>query len=389
MAEYGKNIRKRKDGRWEGRYLCGRWEDGRARYKYIYGKTCEEVQEKKRVLEEYRENQKKSTTQENILFSMLLDDWLVIMRTDVKESTFSRYVSIVEKHIKPELGDITLNSLTTSDIDHFTLLKLKEGRLDGRGGLSHKTVTDILSIIKLSLKFGKEREYDNLKKVIVKNPRQIKSKIQILMPEEQRRLEKKLFDTSDYINIGIIISLYTGLRIGEICALKWGDFDFSSATLYVQRTILRIPNTSSCAEHKTQIIIDRPKTECSNRRIPLPGFLIGHIKPYRKNDECYVLTGKNVFLEPRGYYRKYKHVLESCGLQQFNYHALRHTFATRCIESGFDVKSLSEILGHSNVSITMQRYVHPSMSLKRQYMNQLEDYMICGQNSGQIIPENV
>lgn len=388
MARYGENIRKRKDGRWEGRYLCGHREDGKARYKYIYGKSYDEVRELKSILIANRTIPETYVSKTKATVGRLLDDWLAVIKINVKESTFSRYTFLIDKHIKPELGEILLIDLTTADIDRFALVKLQNGKLNGKGGLSPKTVTCLLSIIKLALEFGKERKYVFQSGIVVRNPRQFRPEIQILTAEEQIRLERTLSNTSSLTNLGIMISLYMGLRIGEVCALRWKDFDFENATLCVQRTILRIPETSPLAEQKTRIVVDRPKTECSIRTIPMPAFLVEYVKSCRGRDECYVLTGKTGYIEPRGYYRKYKRVLQKCGLQKFNYHALRHTFATRCVENGFDIKSLSEILGHANVSTTMQRYVHPSMKLKRQYMDKLESGSIHGQNSGLLVGIN-
>lgn len=182
----------------------------------------------------------------------------------------------------------------------------------------------------------------------------------------------------------IFFSFY--LTKAEICALRWEDFDLENGLLHVKRSIQRIPNPDAADNAfaaKTKIIINDPKTNSSVRNIPIPAVFLPLFCQYRKNADFYVLTGNDSYLEPKGYYRKYKQIMKKCGLGQFNYHALRHTFATRCIENDFDVKSLSEILGHANVSTTLQRYVHPSLRLKRQHMDRLGTTAVCGQNSGQ------
>ena len=172
--------------------------------------------------------------------------------------------------------------------------------------------------------------------------------------------------------MGIILSLYTGLRIGEICALKWSDIDFINNQIIVNHSVTRIKNINE-SFLKTKIIINEPKTEYSKRVIPIPNSIINSLKQvFPNNKDYYFLTNSCKVLEPRTYYNKYKKVLKKIGLEKYNYHALRHTFATRCIEIGFDPKSLMEILGHSDIKITLSLYVHPTNTLKKQYMNKLE-----------------
>ena len=374
MSRHGENIRKRKDGRWEARYITGYNEEGKAQYKYIYGRTYHETKElKNRMAVKGAEFQEVCETENvRITFKQLFDDWLAFIQPDVKESTYSRYVFLAEKHILPELGGEALLDLTSEKISRFTARKLAEGRLNGQGGLSPKTVSSMLSVIKLALDFGMEKQYYFSSSIIIRNPRQSKPDIIVLSENEQKKLEQYLLMDMNTIHLGILLSLYAGLRIGEVAALKWGDFDFVNGTVSVQRTILRIQDYSPKARQKTRVVIGRPKTECSNREIPLPAFLMEHIKGASGCESCYILTGSQNYMEPRLYYQKYKRIMEDCDLERFNYHALRHTFATRCIENNFDLKSLSEILGHANVSTTMQRYVHPSMNLKRQHMEKLE-----------------
>lgn len=382
MARHGENIRKRKDGRWEARYICGYQENGRAKYKSIYGKTYLEVRNAKRAMDAEQILPGPIIKSTEITYGTLLEDWLETIRIEVKESTYSRYVFLIDRHIKPELGKIRLAKLTAAKIEYFIYQKLQDGRLDGKGGLSPKTVSGLVSVIRLSLIFAENRNYGCMKTASVKNPRQTPSRMQILSEEEQKKLESCIMERFDTIHMGILVSLYTGLRIGEICALRWGDIDEEGGTLTVQRTLMRIQNTDEIKFAKTKLIMDTPKTECSSRMIPIPSFLSKVLEMNRKRDSAYILTGSERYLEPRRYYSKYKKILEECGLQRFTYHTLRHTFATRCIENGFDLKSLSEILGHANVSTTLQRYVHPSMNLKRRHMEQLEKISICGHKSG-------
>lgn len=382
MARHGENIRKRKDGRWEARVICGHQTNGRARYKYLYGRTYDEVRKRKNELIMGSVSYRTTVTARKETVETLLMEWLDSIENHVKESTMAKYQFYVRTHIIPEIGQIFLIDLTSEDIEKFKNRKLTDGRVDKKGGLAPKTVTDLLAVLKLALAYGEEKRYFVQGQLKIRNPRQVRPQIHILTQEEQRRLLENVLYQDEFSHLGIVIALYAGLRIGEICALRWEDIDLAHGTLRVCRTIMRITNYNSDDSGKTKIIIERPKTQCSNRLIPIPEFLKEYLSRYQKNAQDYVITGKKTFMEPRNYYRKYKHIMKACNLEDFTFHALRHTFATRCIEQGFDVKSLSEILGHADVSITMQRYAHPSMNLKRYYMEKLEVVAFHGKNSG-------
>lgn len=383
MARHGENIRKRKDGRWEARVICGYQPNGKARYKSFYGRTYDEVRKRKNELTAGSISCRVTVKLQKETVETLLEEWLSSIQCRIKESTMAKYQFYAYRHIIPELGEILLINLTNEDIEKFKIHKLTDGRFDKKGGLSPKTVVDMLSVLKLALLYGEERKYFADGQIKIRNPRQFKPQINILTPDEQQRLEKGLLYQQDCTHLGIIIALYTGLRIGEICALRWEDIDFARATLTVCRTIMRISDYSSTESGKTKIIIGPPKTECSSRLIPIPESLMNYLRRYRKDSSYYVVTGKESFIEPRNYYRKYKRIMKTYNLDSFTFHALRHTFATRCVEQGFDIKSLSEILGHADVSVTMQRYAHPSMNLKRYYMEKLEMVTFHGQKNGQ------
>ena len=180
-----------------------------------------------------------------------------------------------------------------------------------------------------------------------------------------------------------MLALYGGLRIGEICALQWKDFNFEEGTVSVSKTIIRIKNTENNAVTKTKVIIQEPKTEHSKRIIPLPDVLLPYYIEAKKEETDFILTNAERFMEPRVFLEHYKKILKKSGVKNYTFHALRHTFATRCVENNFDIKTLSEIMGHSNISITMQRYVHPSLEQKRVQMNKLSLTINQSQKSGQ------
>lgn len=391
MARHGENIRKRADGRWEARVLIGHRKDGRAHYKYLYGKTYREVKEKKNNLMRQGIPKSQELSASGITCGELFDEWLRFIRPDIKESTYSKYVFAVEKHIKPELGNICLGDLTTERLDQFIYRKLTCGKLNRESeGLAPKTVVDLLSVFKLAVRFGNERGLLSSGQIAIHNPRQTLPEIHVMDEAAREKLETYLIcHTESPVCIGILLSLYTGLRIGEVCALRWEDINFDTQTLNVNKTLMRIQDLSPQAKSRTKIIVGTPKTGNSIRKIPLPEGICPFLWQLRRSPSCYLLTGTTDYMEPRSYYNRYKKILCSLELNQYNYHALRHTFATRCVEHGFDVKSLSEILGHADVSTTMRRYVHPSMKTKREQMQLLQIPSNCSQNPGQVIFHNL
>lgn len=384
MARRGENIYKRKDGRWEARIIFDYTPEGKACYRYLYGKTYQEAKNKKNtLLAELQTSTMTRNFQRNYLkitLDEVMQEWLETRKDSLKESTYTTYKCLYERHLKPELGSCRMMTLTTERIDAYLKEKLRCGRMDHRGGLSPKTVADIRSILLMGLKFARSKKYPCADSGDIFYPSLHSKRVQVLSRREQHKLEEIVFAASDSVSAGILLALYSGLRIGEICALQWQDINFEERNLQVTKTIIRIPELNSNSRRKTKVIIDRPKTDTSIRMIPLPDFLTEHLKPIRKEKEAYFLTGTKHFMEPRIYLRKYKQILLDAGLGDYTFHCLRHTFATRCVENGFDVKALSEILGHANVSTTLQRYVHPSMDSKREQIERLASASIYRQN---------
>lgn len=372
MSRRGENIYKRKDGRWEGRYIKCHDMCGKAKYGYVYGKTYSDV---KQLL---KKNQARALSLEPLRkassdYGSILVSWLESQRLGIKESTYARYYQIVHTHLIPDLGPVRIEQISAKLIEKYVAQLLESGRIDGTGGLSTKTVGDILVIIKATVEYARYSNYPlqcNLDKVYIK---QQAKETRVLSAEEQQRLTLILLKDTDLIKFGVLLSLYTGIRIGEVCALKWENFSISNGILSVKETIQRITDTSNnhCVS-KTKIVITEPKSKCSIRDIPLPPFIISIAKNFQSENTAYVLTGeKNRYIEPRTMQNHFKSLIRESRINDANYHALRHTFATRCIEVGFELKTLSEILGHSNVNITLNRYVHSSLDLKKEYMSKL------------------
>lgn len=370
MPRRGENIRKRKDGRWEARYPSGVNEKGQKTYSSVYGDTYKEAKEKRNWVLQHQNSYPKVLSNKP-LFSEILELWITDNRIHLKNATIYRYSYLIETHILPELGAIQVDQITSSTINAFLSKKLSDGRIDGRGGLSTAYVRSIMLVINSALQFATENGLCNpLLTQIHKPPLQSKE-LAVLSKDEQKKLESVLLADMNETKLGIYVSLYTGLRIGEICALSWEDIDIANRTIYVRHTLTRIRVIEN-GKTVTKNSIDTPKTKSSLRCIPICSTLAQVLNDYLPNVTSeYVVSNKAGFVSPRTFEYRYKKIMKESKISFINYHGLRHTFATRCIESGVDVKSLSEILGHANVSITLNTYVHSSMELKRAQMEKL------------------
>lgn len=350
IDETGK-VYLRKDGRYSIKYKKGIKEDGSTDYGFIYGSTEEETLEKyKSILEE-------TIIIDKSLFSGDIYNWLKSVKISCKKSSYSNYEYTVYAHLIPEFGKYKRKQINKNIINEFTEKMLNNG-------LAPKTVKDILIILQQILK------YHNVN-IDITMPKVPKKEIQILTKDHQMMLEQKLSNCTDENSFGVFLCLYTGLRIGELCGLKWKNIDLENNIIRVEKTLIRVKNYDKNIKTKTVVILDDPKSVSSIRNIPIPTFIVPILKRFKKDDECFFLTGKEKFIEPRSYTNHYKSIMKSINLNIYNFHALRHTFATRCIENGCDPKTLSEILGHSNVKITLDRYVHPSFDNKVKMMNTL------------------
>lgn len=308
-------------------------------------------------------------------FGDLAEEWLEYTKKRVKISTYACHVRLLRTHILPCFKEMEIETINQITIGGFVDKKIQYGRIDQKGGLSEKTVKDMVSIIKSILKYG-EIIYGLKQPVFYRNaPLNMRKTVEIFDEKEQEILEKALIKEMELPELGILLCLHCGLRLGEICALKWGDVDFERKIIHIRNTVQRIymPDHS----RHTQILLGMPKTLSSIRDIPVNTFVYDYLSHYRKSPDVYILSGKRKKIaDPRTYQRQYKKILENCGLRYRNFHCLRHTFATRCIEKGVDVKSLSEILGHSSVTITLNCYVHSSLEYKRKALEKIvPDYI--------------
>lgn len=364
MPRKGENIYKRKDGRWEGRYIKGRC-GKKTVYGYVYAKSYSEVKTKlnlrhaEYILEEVSHSR---TEKRDASFSTISDLWLMSMKSSVKESTWIKYRNTLNSQIIPKIGVMNI-----SNVDYEIVSKMCSDMLlsndNSNKGLSSKTVLDALSITKAIIKYAERMKFITDRTALDVSIKLKSSPLRVFSHTEEQLLFEYLSRNVSCINLGVLICMFTGIRIGELCALTWEDISLESNTIRIHRTMQRIQTPSGL--NKTKVLISEPKSQYSVREIPIAESLKNFLEMY-KNKIGYVLTESyDKYVEPRTMQNRFKAILKTCGISNASFHTLRHTFATKCIEVGFDIKSLSEILGHANVNITLNRYVHPSMDLKQ------------------------
>lgn len=361
----GENIFKRKDGRWEARYIKGYELSGKIKYGFCYGKTYKEAKDKVTKCKSalmMGQPIPKATSRHR--FSYYCDEWFQSTKPKLKESTAVKYAAILEKHIKPKIGGCFPLGMTTGLIERFRdeLLFIEE--------LSPKTVKDILVLLKSVLNYTAKDFPNAFPQIEINYPRDPKKEMRVLSRDEQQKLIEYLLTDMDECKFGVLLSLFTGIRIGELCALRWENISLKDNSIRIASTMQRLQDPEG--DNKTKILIGSPKSETSQRTIPLTeqaAVLCGRMKPHGK--AAYILTGTEKYMEPRTLQYRLERYTKDCGLEGVHFHTLRHTFATRCVEVGFEIKSLSEILGHASTTITLDRYVHSSMDLKRDNMSKL------------------
>ena len=308
MARTGENIYKRKDGRWEARYIDSYDGNGKAKYKYLYAPTYTEVKSKLLKAQNYTDltsDLEKSKDKEK--YSYWLDEWLHAKRLGVKESTYIRYRNTIENHIKPDLGKYPINKISTSLMEQFVSRKLQNGRIDGNGGLSPKSMSDIMVIVKESFKYAHSYGVSvvcSFERISFKKNAQ---EMRVLSLLEEQRLLSVLFKDFDRYKMGVFICLYTGIRIGELCALQWKNVSLSENAIKIEYTMQRLQSENLNALQKTRIIVTEPKSYAALRTIPLPEFVIDVIKPFAGSPNTYVLSGEcKKIIEPRIMQNRFK-----------------------------------------------------------------------------------
>lgn len=296
--------------------------------------------------------------------------WLAAGEGRRKRSTQAAYRTVADRHLLPRFGARTVSSVTREELDAFIAEKA-EGTA-GEPPLAPSTVCGIVTVLRAVLRFSAGLGCRTAALSDVRRPRQPVREARVLAREEQEQLEGFLYQELTPERLGVLVCLYTGLRLGEICALKWGDISADCKTLSVRRTVQRVKNLSG-EGGRTTLLFDTPKSRGSARSIPLPAFLSECLLRRRRGEGCFLLTGQpERIVEPRTFQNHFKKMLRQAQVRDVNFHCLRHTFATSCVELGFDPKTLSSILGHADVSITLNTYVHPSLSRMRSFMERFD-----------------
>lgn len=361
MPNKGENIYKRKDGRWEGRYIRGRKENGGALYGYVYGKSYGDCRKKRLSALAGVPRQKVSCA---LTAKELFDAFLADRTPHVKPSTIYHYSYVIQRYFLPAFGSQRVDRLTAKKLQTFLC-----GLRVGEKPLSAKSVHDIGILLRSALRFG-IRELGVDKGVIdFQIPPSSASHIDVFSEQELLKLALFCVNHPTALNVGILLALNTGLRLGEICALRWSDLDFANRTLKISRTVQRV-NMGG----KTALTVGEPKTEQSKRTVTIPTDMMKLLTAlYARSARQGYIFGQHPDrpLEPRTCQRHFKAVLKSCGLKNRNFHVTRHTFATRCVEKGGDVRTISELLGHADIQTTLRLYVHPSEEHKRRLVEQI------------------
>ncbi len=310
----------------------------------------------------------------NDTFEEISAKWIKTYSMNFKESTYIRYRALISHYLMPTFQLYRVSEITEDEVRNFCNQIETHGKNDG-SGLSPKMLSDILSVLRRILRYAQLQNIHVDTMIFDIKIKLERKPLEILSWSEQQVLQKYLSDHLDSLNLGIILCLFTGIRVGELCALTWEKISLSDKTICICQTIQRIQERNP-EGRKTHIIIASPKSNSANRMIPISSILFELLKKYPLRQTGYFLSGStSKIIEPRRVQYRFHKILKECGIDRKNFHILRHTFATRCVEANIDIKTLSEILGHSSVNITMNRYVHPSLSLKRDSMERLADWL--------------
>lgn len=366
MPRVGTNIYKRKDGRYEGRILIGKTIYQKPYYVYVYGKTVREVKDKMEKIRKEQQGIKKEQPD----MRTAAQEWLQKMSIQWKPTTYDVYRRTVRQYIEPILGSYMVSEINRNILETFSAEMIN---LSKKEELSAKYRKYACAIVCQIIEYASETYQLKLEAPSLPDFRIQRNEMALPDEKDFDLLEAYLIGhLEDDTCMGILVALYTGIRIGELCALQWKDFDLERGTVTIQRNLQRIKNYEEAEEGKTRLCVQRPKTTKSMRVLPIADSLLEILKAHRKKPDQYLISGrKKEWAEVRTVQYRFASILRKCGLEPFHFHLLRHAFASRCIGAGCDMKSLSEMLGHSNVQITMNIYVHTSMQQKKAMVNHI------------------
>lgn len=308
----------------------------------------------------------KSKTYNDVLY-----EWLEYKKNDVKESTYLKYLILINTYINDLLGNIKFKKLKNDDIKNFF-------KNETISNLSDSLKNNIFIILNASINYGLNKKYR--KKLVIEKIqfKKIKNEVTYFTKKEEELLVNYLTNNMNLRNLIILLALFSGLRIGEICALRWSDVDFINNTIIINKTAQRIKDIDETSNSKTKLIVDKPKTTSSIRIVPIPEILVSILKEFKQEKDCYIFTNDTLIpKDPRAVEKYFASVLKKVGIKQLNFHSLRHTFATRLREQKVDIKVISELLGHSDWKITQSIYVHASLDYKRDSVDTFNCYLPC------------
>ena len=372
MARHGENIHKRKDGRYEGRYIKARDAAGRAVWGYVYSTSYMAVKEE--LLRRKAESAYYALADGDPTFEQLALLWLASISCGVKKSTHAHYLYTMQHYIFPALKDVHVKSLTEMILEQG-MLQIFNPSDGSHAPLGASMARECLTLVRRICKYACHLRLMRPIEIEVKLPKCSKKEKRFLRSAEQKRLYNFVLRAPTPRKVGMLIAMQMGLHIGEICGLQWGDFDLNTATLTVQRTVKRI----LMGNGRTEVVIQSPKTATSLRVLPIPKDLLAILRQLRGHysKDAWFLSGSMVKpVEPRCYRKSIRGYLRRAGVTQICPHALRHTFATTCLQAGCDIKTLSELMGHADSHVTLQCYVHTTMDRKRQAIDRIFTNML-------------
>lgn len=361
MSRRGDNIHKRKDGRWEGRYRCGKKPDNTPRYHSVYASTYTAC--KAKLAEAAAQIANGHYTWPPMTFGDAAQHWLTANQLNLKGSTKMKYRDMLNKHLLPTLGNLSLAKLDAATINAFLEKKQRCGGIKNGKPLASSYVKTMAIIIEATLHLATVSGWCAPLKAPINKPIVPRSEIAVLSKQEEADLTKILLQTRSETALGTLLALQAGLRIGEVCALRWCDIDFEGGLVHICHTVSR---TLSDRSEKTVLIVDCPKTRSSYRIVPIPPPL-QHVllAAYQKRQSEYVVSDTNTFVGTRTFDYRYRALLKKNNITPVGFHVLRHTYATRCAEAGIDAKTLSTLLGHASSATTLNIYVHPCLELAK------------------------
>lgn len=300
------------------------------------------------------------------VFSLFIDE----VKITAKPSTVAQYHTLGTNHIVYKFKDRDIATIAQNELVQHILKEKNNNLVHKDKPLSQKTINDIIILVNSIFKYAYEKNYIN-KNIRLSTTKPIQNQVKVFKDYEENILSDFIYKIPSCHGLAVLLCLYMGLRIGEVCALKWENIDFTSNCIYICETVQRIKIINPKTKRKTKVIISTPKSQASIRTIPIPSFLIPFLISLKGNNDLYIASNTTKFVEPRLLQKRYKTILKKAGIKYKKFHVLRHTFATNACNNGMNPKILCEILGHANVETTLKLYYHTSMKQKHKEMNRI------------------